>query len=227
MKLPRLNNQTFQLFNNRFTNNKYFVHRLEVNKEDNSLKESSDNWVDLSHDTDVNYIQTNRPNRDEANDIEVFKDSRYVPLNTLQYRDITKNKYNFNEFNDIDDAGITELLNDRKKREIIRDVKLNEKNKDGSIASDALKNYGDDIIASPQIGDFSIVRNTQIPIDLDGIRVEDSDKEPKIIEDGIPSVLADSKVILRFLYFKFYLTFLYYPIYCDIETIFVLTNIFC
>ncbi|XP_045457079.1 unextended protein-like [Melitaea cinxia] len=173
------------------------ANRLEVNKEENSLKESRESWVDLSHDTDVNYIQTNRPSRDEANDIEVFNDSRYVPLNTLQYRDITKNTYKFNELNDINDMGNTELLNDRKKREIIRDVNVNEKDKDGSIGNDVLKNDGDDIIASPQIGDLSIVRSTQIPIDLDGIRVEDSDKEPKIIEDGIPSVLADSKVVLR------------------------------
>lgn len=176
-----------------------------MNKEENSLKESRESWVDLSHDTDVNYIQTNRPSRDEANDIEVFKDSRYVPLNTLQYRDITQNKYKFNELNDINDMGNTELLNDRKKREIIRDVNVNEKDKDGSIGSDVLKNDGDDIIASPQIGDLSIVRSTQIPIDLDGIRVEDSDKEPKIIEDGIPSVLADSKVVLRLVILNFIL----------------------
>ncbi|CAH2100637.1 unnamed protein product [Euphydryas editha] len=180
---------------------KNVVHRLEVNEErNNSSQESSQNLVDLSRDIDVNYIQINRPNREEANDIEVFKDNRYVPLNSLRDIENTKNKYKLNELNnDIDVIQNIELLNDRKKREIIKDVRLNEKDKDESISDDLFKSYSvsDGIVANPQIGDFSIVRNIPIPIDLDGIRIEDSDKEPKIIEDGIPSVLADSKVILR------------------------------
>ncbi|KOB78037.1 Ancient conserved domain protein 2 [Operophtera brumata] len=50
--------------------------------------------------------------------------------------------------------------------------------------------------------DFSSVRSADprpvLALVIEGIRVEDSSKEPKIIDDGIPSVLAASSVTLSF-----------------------------
>lgn len=96
--------------------------------------------------------------------------------------------------NNIENIDI-KLLNDRRKREIVKS-----KNDDVEVKLDYLfqnENASDGITADRQIGDWSVVRSDGVPIDIDGLRVEDSDKEPKIIEDGIPSVLSDTKVILR------------------------------
>ncbi|XP_045506050.1 unextended protein-like isoform X1 [Colias croceus] len=47
-----------------------------------------------------------------------------------------------------------------------------------------------------QVTDFTGVKSSAA-IFLDGLRVEEAEKDPKILEDGIPSVLADTKVTLR------------------------------
>ncbi|CAH0730361.1 unnamed protein product, partial [Brenthis ino] len=168
--------------------------RLELKEEINNqstLQETSTKWGDLSHDTDVNYLpNVPRPTRDEANDIEVFINNKYVPLNDLRTVEIDKT-YEGNNIENID----SELLNDRRKREIVKS-----KNDVVEVKLDYLfqnENASDGITADRQIGDWSVVRSDGVLIDIDGLRVEDSAKEPKIIEDGIPSVLSDTKVILR------------------------------
>ncbi|XP_049883189.1 unextended protein-like [Pectinophora gossypiella] len=45
--------------------------------------------------------------------------------------------------------------------------------------------------------DFTSVKGDPFFVRIEGLRVEDSEKEPKIVEDSIPSVLADSGVTLR------------------------------
>lgn len=45
--------------------------------------------------------------------------------------------------------------------------------------------------------DFTSVKADKQRIFIEGLRIEDSAKDPKIIEGGIPSVLADSAVTLR------------------------------
>ncbi|XP_038221088.1 metal transporter CNNM4-like [Zerene cesonia] len=47
-----------------------------------------------------------------------------------------------------------------------------------------------------QMMDFTSVKSTGAIL-LDGLRVEEAEKDPKILEDGIPSVLAETKVTLR------------------------------
>ncbi|XP_052757265.1 unextended protein-like [Galleria mellonella] len=49
----------------------------------------------------------------------------------------------------------------------------------------------------PDINDFTNVRSAPFVIHVDGLRIEDSEKEPRITEEGLPSVLADSGVTLR------------------------------
>lgn len=45
--------------------------------------------------------------------------------------------------------------------------------------------------------DFMSVKAVRQEISIDGLRIEDSEKEPKIVDEGVPSVLADSGVTLR------------------------------
>lgn len=45
--------------------------------------------------------------------------------------------------------------------------------------------------------EFFSVRAATSVVNIEGLRIENSDKEPKIIEESIPSVLADSRVTLR------------------------------
>lgn len=138
-------------------------------------------WGDLSHDIDVNYLpNVPRPSRDETNDIEVLIKDKYVPLSDVQENNIVN----------ID----IKLLNDRSKREIVKSGVTDEVMVDDLFFKN--ENASDEIKADRQIGEWS-VRSDGVHVFIDGLRVEDSDKEPKIIEDGIPSVLADTKVILR------------------------------
>ncbi|CAK1597317.1 unnamed protein product [Parnassius mnemosyne] len=51
--------------------------------------------------------------------------------------------------------------------------------------------------AGQKLQEFITVKADPVPIVIEGLRIEDLEKEPKIIEDGIPSVLADTKVTLR------------------------------
>ncbi|XP_047542193.1 unextended protein-like [Vanessa atalanta] len=177
------------------------ANRLEkFDENDNDIKqETSTKWTDLSHDTIVNYLQSvKRPTREEADDIEVYVRNKYYPLNSIRDAENSINEMKYNRLsNDIlknVDRQDFRMLNDRRKREIIKDMRFNEKDRDASIPSGLTSNDG--IIANRQIRDFSVVRSTD-PINIDGLRIEDSDKEPKIVEDGIPSVLGESKVVLR------------------------------
>ncbi|XP_069363760.1 unextended protein-like isoform X2 [Maniola hyperantus] len=85
----------------------------------------------------------------------------------------------------------------RFKREIIKDIngkqtKDSEKSSDNkklAVANAQMGDIGD-------LGEYPIVRGDGYPVMIDGLRVEDSNKEP-IIENGIPSVLSDTKFVLR------------------------------
>ncbi|XP_050359375.1 unextended protein-like isoform X2 [Nymphalis io] len=175
------------------------ANRLEDIKErSNDLQETRTKWAELSHDIVVNYLNVRRPSKEEADDIEVFIRDKYYPLNSIRDidNDLNEIKYKKNEneiLKNVDRRDVR-LLNDRRKREIIKDMRINDKDKDGDILSKLPPNDG--IAANRQVRDFSSVRGTD-QINIDGIRIEDSDKEPKIVEDGIPSVLGESKVVLR------------------------------
>lgn len=88
-------------------------------------------------------------------------------------------------------------FSNRYKREIIKDINSkvkdnnDEENKKLIIASPQISDLGD-------LGDYPIVRQEGQQVMIDGLRIEDSAKEPKIIDNGIPSVLADTKVVLRY-----------------------------
>nr|XP_032526212.1 metal transporter CNNM4-like isoform X1 [Danaus plexippus plexippus] len=173
---------------------------------DIELQETS-TWSDLSRDISVNYINAVRPSDEEAKDIEVLRDNKYVPLNDIGTEFIDRNDINdgIESFNDRrrenDDKGDSNDINDRLKRDIIKDLnhemwKMN----DGKVPErppEMFQNDGVANVVNPQVGDFTVVRSDAVPIFVEGLRVEDAAKEPKIIEDGIPSVLADTKVVLR------------------------------
>ncbi|XP_039762144.1 metal transporter CNNM4-like isoform X2 [Pararge aegeria] len=171
----------------------------------------------------INNVQGNNygTNRNKAQDIEFVtfdrkkreiikdsKDSKDANDND-QLGDVSEsNVNNFISKNVLGSAHIDKIL-DREKREILKDIKPADGKdiKDSEKLSDAIqkddKNDRKVIVPNAQLsdvgdlGDFTIVRNGGVPVLIDGLRIEDSDKEPKIIEDGIPSVLADSNVVLR------------------------------
>ncbi|XP_041988868.1 unextended protein-like [Aricia agestis] len=171
--------------------------------------------------------KVHRPTREELNDIELLVDNKYIPLNELDLQNIDTKLSNNIKFKLLKEKILKEIhestkgssnfdftifnpkvdLNviDRRKREIIKDANYESKlSKDGvgqePRIEDLIQNdevyRDDDQIVNPQVSDFSVVRSTPIPISLDGIRIEDSDKEPAIV-DGIPSVLAHTRVTLR------------------------------
>ncbi|RVE44499.1 hypothetical protein evm_010828 [Chilo suppressalis] len=182
-------------------------------------------WVDLSHDIDINKLpKVNRMTREQANDIEVHVNDKYVPLNEVNGNQDNEEDYdiqvldnpNFsdggNKYSDLgneignkivsnndDDEIRNDLSNDvgrRRKREIDK-----VKSKEASLSENKI-GIKEDVVSlrterQTNIDEFTSVRAMLDEIAVEGIRIEDSSKEPKIIEDGIPSVLADSSVTLR------------------------------
>ncbi|XP_028166421.1 metal transporter CNNM4-like [Ostrinia furnacalis] len=191
--------------------------------------EADTQWADLSHDIDVNQLPTvNRPTREESNDIELFINNQYVPLNNVNdiknvdfneiqadTEDYDRDKRDTDEVNDDDvieemypdelegleestETTIEDLIeeiekikSERTKRETGDKKEVEQK---GTTLDDSKSRTERQVSGD---GEFSSVRAVNQFVSVDGIRVEDSAKEPKIVEDGVPSVLADTGVTLR------------------------------
>ncbi|XP_068626136.1 unextended protein-like [Battus philenor] len=184
------------------------------------VQNAKTNWVDLSHDIDVNYLPNKpRSTRVERADVEVLFNDNFIPLNEIensfQYYTPYQQRSSLNPENRIESV----IEKNRNKREIIHSV---DKEEDQELENlEELKMGNDEVIgpfddkidkvrvktddemlrnerqAGEKVEEFSSVRADHIPIVIEGLRIEDSDKEPKIIEEGIPSVLAESKFTLR------------------------------
>lgn len=179
---------------------KSFVLRLgDLHDSDTTLtNKQNTEWVDLTHDTDVNHLEnTPRLTREEREDIEVLFNNNYVPLTEIQHAKMTPNS---NVQKNIIEESDNENYIERFKRNIpqntterpseLFEIRLNTEG-----VMDAVNRKPRDVTI-PEM-DFTSVRSDGRMVNIDGLRIEDSDKEPKIIEDGVPSVLADSRVTLR------------------------------
>lgn len=251
------------------SNFKLLVHR-QTTTEDS--KDKSPEWADLSHDIDVNnQPNVKRPTREESNDIELFVNDKYVPLNDVNdiknvdfneietndvYKRSVDNETDLEEDNEVypiddmdeiemqepingnlffyenlnvndDDApnvldpdedfaaaidsmngssfleelnknleveGQEDKVKTRSKREILLPNANDLKNDTKVVDLDSSKQR----MERQAIGDDTTVKAVPQSVVVEGIRVEESDKEPKIVDDGIPSVLADSSVTLRY-----------------------------
>lgn len=107
---------------------------------------------------------------------------------------------------------ISKIRSERKKREVdqpkssLKSNNLIDENRTTPGDVDGMKLRTERQI---QDGDFTSVRAVYQGVSVDGIRVEDSAKEPKIVDDGVPSVLADTGVTLRLVILYLYLTVLF------------------
>lgn len=187
-------------------------------------------WIDLSHDTDVNYLpNTRRANRVEREDVELLVGDRYVPLNEIpqnppQYSELETPYYSFYRLNRAPYRRKREIINSVAKEHKGRDLDQLEELKIGAgnvvgpfddklervrepVEENLERNKDVDELmqrserqAGQRLDDsrFGTVKADRVPIVIEGLRIEDSDKEPKIIDEGIPSVLADSRVTLRY-----------------------------
>ncbi|XP_052745421.1 unextended protein [Bicyclus anynana] len=171
------------------------------NPNDFKSKIRKNNLVDTNNAENLNYSIKKNAVQDKSHD-ENQSESTYG---------IFTNGNNINENYNIYD-GVHHMLNIvdntviRKKREIIKDIndlKGDDKSIDVIPKDDKNDESKKPIIAHAQIsdlgdlGDSPRVRASWGPVAIEGLRVEDSDKETSIIEDGIPDVFADTKVVLR------------------------------
>ncbi|XP_013139297.1 PREDICTED: metal transporter CNNM4-like isoform X1 [Papilio polytes] len=170
-------------------------------------------WVDLSHDIDVNYLPNTQHTRKQRDNIEVLVNDNYVPINIRDHAKLeTFDPHEF-EFDDPFNNRIKRKPNGRYRyrREIIN--KENREHFEEIKTSDDIIGPFDDKIdhkvnpddvngqnkrqTSPRMPFFTTVKADPVPIVVEGLRIERSDKEPVIIEEGIPSVLAGSGFTLR------------------------------
>ncbi|CAB3262331.1 unnamed protein product [Arctia plantaginis] len=157
---------------------------------------------DLSHDIDVNYLQnTPRLTREEKNDIEVLYKNKYVPLNKV-------GEFNFTLGLGEEEIVETDNSIDRFKRNIPDSITFAlETSTDSyrtvtkSVESASAETERQEISRrTRQVTremDFTSVRADPIIVSVEGLRIEESEKDPKITESGVPSILADTKVTLR------------------------------
>ncbi|KAL4714243.1 hypothetical protein ACJJTC_009595 [Scirpophaga incertulas] len=165
------------------------------------------NWTDLSHDIDVNQLpMVNRPTREESEDLEIKVNGVYVPLNDLNnnIEDINSKDHMQMADNVISDVQTadksSQTVNELKDNMI--DNKIDDgraKREIGKVDATVNKVAKDVLIRTERqiVDEFTTVREIPQFVTVEGLRVEEADKEPKIIEDGIPSVLAESSVTLR------------------------------
>ncbi|XP_045530368.1 unextended protein-like [Pieris brassicae] len=165
--------------------------------------------IDLTHDTDVNYLQNiANLSQEERRDIEIRSRDRYIPLDESNDNDenSTKKPNEQNVVSEVRLNKIKENLNkienefhnfnrgDRKTRDTFYKIDTNDEidNRQESIDDKRVKRQ-----IMSQMADFSSVKRVEPMVFLDGIRVEEAEKDPKILDDGVPSVLAETKVTLR------------------------------
>jgi hypothetical protein len=140
---------------------------------------------------ELNETRSELTDNRESNELD-----KVVILNELQDKNLQFNDEieTFNEVQVLDN--VYEFVNqnakeidvaNRFRREIKPDMNFNE------------VRDNDYLIRSQRQTDNATTPKADTPdtIMVDGVRVEEATKEPKIIEDGIPSVLADSAVTLR------------------------------
>ncbi|GBP32700.1 Metal transporter CNNM2 [Eumeta japonica] len=141
----------------------------EENSQQN-LQTNTEKWLDLSHDIDVNYLPDHaRPTRDEQKDIETFQSNLFIPLDTNEELQL----HNRND------------VRVRKKRSRSQGYESRASNWTGPTRLYTT-------VTSPKPREIAPIK-----LRIQGLRVEESDKEPKVVEGGIPSVLADTKMTLR------------------------------
>ncbi|CAG9789813.1 unnamed protein product [Diatraea saccharalis] len=180
-----------------------------------NAQQESKVWIDLSHDIHVNNLpKVNRPTKDETGDIETRVNDKFVPLNKLDDGNDNDNDAddiqvidnpNFSYNDKLKSANNVDLNNDNRRIDVnnglLRRKRREINNKDFSTSENKVHN-GHDVITlryerQTNENDFMSVRPVQEMVVVEGLRIEDADKEPKIIENGVPSVLADSSVTLR------------------------------
>ncbi|XP_060809108.1 unextended protein [Amyelois transitella] len=147
------------------------------------------NWTDLSGDTDVNYLTPKpRLTRRELDNIDILS----VDDNTIIFKDLVRS-HGFNDkdtYNGMSDDDVVKNVAvrlkdkpvDRRKRETLTTISDDSQT---TRVTRQITDVTDTVVAEP------------MEVVVDGVRIEDSAKEPKITEDGVPSVLAGTAVTLR------------------------------
>ncbi|XP_050676369.1 unextended protein-like [Leptidea sinapis] len=134
-------------------------------------------------------------NNDLVNDINTKVLNKKVSIGRLKYNRKENDESNFSpvpeqaekngDFNDFGSKG--KALKSHKGNDIdFEEVQYFSDKNPGGMRGKRQVNFDD----------FSVVR-ADPAVHIDGLRVEVSSKDPKFSDDGIPSVLADSKVTLR------------------------------
>ncbi|XP_059056452.1 unextended protein-like [Achroia grisella] len=161
----------------------------------NNIFESEDNNNVKKHELD-NLIRADI-NLDKEYNSKLF--DTYIAIDKIIHKDTTvvhkRRKHNSNGTNfvtNIDDNNV--LNNNRQTKGIDKDFIENVNDKDVvNVNVPRVQRQA----MYPEAVEFTNVRAAPMVINVDGLRIEDSEKEPKITEDGLPSVLADTGVTLR------------------------------
>ncbi|XP_022819240.1 metal transporter CNNM4-like [Spodoptera litura] len=162
-----------------------FARRLS--KSTTEVKQKSQ-WLDLTHDTDINHLKkTPNLTREERENIEVLYHNKYVPLSELQEQ--KEAEFETDEGRTFNDNSIERFKREAKNPTTVRPLEVSR------TSPDDVSRKGRDVTLP--VSDFVSVRGDPFVVNIEGLRIENSAKDPKIIEDGIPSVLADSRVTLR------------------------------
>lgn len=220
MPLNDLDNQQetvdeIEIFNNQLSNNERYKRNLnEKNSGDDHLNDESKPKSDKIINPNVNDDLENNLNEDSEKVVssdskDIYrKDIANISLsNIMDVINDDDSNTNFNSFNDVieifDKDDLESELTNRNghsrnfKSEIhVVDVdKRDLEDVDTRDVDDGLVRKIRQINAE----EFTSVRAETIIVALEGIRIEESDKDPKI-ENGVPSVLAETSVTLRLVF---------------------------
>ncbi|KAJ8705449.1 hypothetical protein PYW08_012495 [Mythimna loreyi] len=157
----------------------------------------------LTHDTDVNHLEkTPELTREEREDIEVLFNDKYVPLTEILHTKTITDELQKEAKETVDDNSIERFKRDISNKltsdhplEHARTVTSIFDGISEGISQDSGGRKARDVTVPEQ--EFFSVRAATFVVNIEGLRIENSDKEPRIIEESIPSVLADSRVTLR------------------------------
>ncbi|XP_053623053.1 unextended protein-like isoform X2 [Plodia interpunctella] len=137
-------------------------------------------WKDLSNDISVNYLNPKPRLTRKLYDIDISDP------NTIIYKGV------MSQF----DESHKDLIGGIVKNAVIMNEKSLDRRKRDSLTTKP--DNGEETLVTRQMTDvMETVKGDPMNIVVDGVRIEDSAKEPKITEGGVPSVLAGSGVTLR------------------------------
>ncbi|KAF9411856.1 hypothetical protein HW555_009461 [Spodoptera exigua] len=166
-----------------------FVHRQTKPQTTTEVKQKSQ-WIDMTHDTDVNHLKkTPELTREERENVEVLYNNKYVPLSEFEQKKNT-GEFETEELGLFNDNSIERFKRGAKNPTTVRPPE------DSRTSPEGVTSRKERDVTMP-VSDFVSVRGDPSIVNIEGLRIENSDKEPRIIEEGIPSVLADSRVTLR------------------------------